>query len=213
MSISVVIADDQAMVRTGFRLILESVAGFEVAGEAANGDEAVELVRRVRPDVVLMDIRMPGIDGLRATEILTQENPDLRVVILTTYGTEKNLFAALGAGAVGFLLKDSSPRLLVAAVQNAVDGTAMLSAAVAVPLIRHFSSTSRPTRALEEPLTPKETDVVRAVAEGRTNVEISERLGISTSAVKARLCEAQRKLGTRNRTEVAIWAWQNRLVA
>ena len=214
MSVSVAIADDQEMVRTGFRMILQSLGGFSVLGEAASGDEAVELARRTRPDVILMDIRMPGIDGLRATEILMREMPALRVVILTTYGTDANLFAALRSGAVGFLLKDSKPGLLVEAVRNAADGNAMLAPDMTVRLLRHFSSGGRsgPPAVASEPLTPKELDVVRAVAQGLRNEEIGEELGISASAAKARLAEAQRKLRMRNRTEVAVWAWQSHLV-
>ncbi|WP_329460695.1 response regulator transcription factor [Streptomyces sp. NBC_01497] len=215
MTISVVIAEDQAMVRTGFRLILESLGGVKVVGEAVNGSDAVRVVRETDPDVVLMDIRMPVMNGLRATEILLAENPSLRVVIITTYDNEENVFAALRAGAVGFLLKDSSPQVLVDAVHNAVDGNAMLSPSVTVKLLKHFATggpaPSAPPGA--SPLTSREMDVVRGVARGNTNAEIAQELGISASAVKARLSEAQHRLGLRNRTEVAVWAWQSRLVA
>jgi DNA-binding NarL/FixJ family response regulator len=213
MTIRVLVADDQTLVRTGFRLILDAEPGIEVISEAADGETAVRLARRLRPDVTLMDVRMPVLDGLRATELLAGpgvEDP-LRVVVVTTYDVDENVYAALLAGACGFLLKDARPRLLVEAVHAAARGEAMVSPAVTVRLLAHF--TARAGRA--EPdvaLTARELDVVLAVARGRTNAEIADRLRISLSTVKSHLANVQGKLGARNRTEIAIWAWRNSLV-
>ncbi|MBY8849418.1 response regulator transcription factor [Saccharothrix longispora] len=213
MAIRVLVADDQALVRTGFRLILDADPGIEVISEAADGEAAVRLARRLRPDVTLMDIRMPGLDGLRATELLAGpgvEDP-LRVVVVTTYDVDENVYAALLAGACGFLLKDVRPRLLVEAVHAAAKGEAMVSPSVTVRLLEHFTAgTSR--GAPDVPLTARELDVVLAVARGRTNAEIARGLRISLSTVKSHLANVQGKIDARNRTEIAVWAWRNQLV-
>ncbi|PRY44441.1 response regulator [Umezawaea tangerina] len=215
MPIRVLIADDQTLVRTGFRLILNADPEIEVISEAADGESAVRLAQRFRPDVTLMDIRMPKLDGIRATELLagpTVADP-LRVVVVTTYDVDENVYAALLAGACGFLLKDAGPRLLVEAVHAAAKGESMVSPSVTVRLLAHF--TSDPNRSLvrpDVPLTSRELDVVLAVARGRTNAEISAELRISLSTVKTHLASVQGKLEARNRTEIAIWAWRNRLL-
>jgi DNA-binding NarL/FixJ family response regulator len=211
----VLIADDQALVRAGFRLILDGEPDIEVVGEAADGDQAVRLARQLRPDVTLMDIRMPGVDGLRATELLA--GPDvpepLHVVMVTTFGLDENVHAALRAGACGFLLKDAGPNLLVEAVHAAAHGEALVSPAITTRLLAHYARRGpRRVTPPENPLTPRELDVVKAVARGETNDEICRSLVVSMPTVKTHIGAAKRKLGVRNRTEIAIWAWESGLV-
>jgi DNA-binding NarL/FixJ family response regulator len=191
-----------------------------VIAEAADGESAVRLARRLRPDVTLMDVRMPGLDGIRATELLAGpgvEDP-LRVVVVTTYDIDENVYAALLAGACGFLLKDAGPRLLVEAVHAAAKGEAMVSPSVTVRLLAHFTGGARAGGGRRNPLDPdvpltsRELDVVLAAARGRTNAEIATELGVSLSTVKTHLASVQAKLGARNRTEIAVWAWENRLL-
>ncbi len=215
MTIRVLVADDQVLVRTGFRLVLDAAPDIEVIAEAADGESAVRLARQLRPDVTLMDIRMPKVDGLRATELLAGPAVarPLRVVVVTTYDADENVYAALLGGASGFLLKDAGPRLLVDAVRAAAHGEAMVSPSVTVRLLARFTEQAR-QRAQGTPglLTDRESDVVLAVARGRTNAEIADDLRVSLSTVKTHLASVQRKLELRNRTEIAVWAWQRGLL-
>jgi DNA-binding NarL/FixJ family response regulator len=212
VSISVLLADDQAMVRSGLRLILEDQPDITVVGEAADGVEAVELARRLRPDVCLVDIRMPRLDGLEVTRALAGPgvvNP-LRVVVVTTFDLDEYVYGALRGGATGFVLKDAGPALLIEAVRAAHAGDALVSPSVTVRLLKHL--TPAPAVKLARPLSERELEVVRAVARGRTNQEIGAELFISLSTVKSHVSGIQTKLGLRNRVEVAAWAWEHRVV-
>ncbi|RKN43132.1 response regulator [Streptomyces hoynatensis] len=209
MSIRVLLADDQAMVRGGLRMILEDQPDITVVGEAADGAEAVELARRLRPDVTLADIRMPRLDGIEVTRALTAGPDPLRVVVVTTFDLDEYVYGALRAGAVGFVLKDAGPALLVEAVRAARSGDALISPSVTVRLLAHLAPAAPPRAPV--PLTERETEVVRALARGRTNQEIADDLFLSLSTVKSHLSHVQAKLGLRNRVEVAAWAWEHRL--
>lgn len=212
MAIRVLIADDQAMVRTGFRMVLAGEPDIDVVGEAADGEEAVRRASELRPDVTLMDIRMPGLDGIEATRLLAGRHVSepLRVVVVTTFDSDENVYTALRAGAVGFLLKDSMPPLLVDAVRTAVLGESLISPTVLARLLRQWSAGSgHQSGPSAEPLTPREMEIARAVARGLANAELAAELGISPAAVRTHLAAVQRKIGARNRTETAIWAWEN----
>ncbi|MEK2473987.1 response regulator transcription factor [Streptomyces noursei] len=208
----VLIADDQDMVRTGFRLILDAQPDIEVIAEVPDGAACVEAARRLRPDVCLVDIRMPELDGLDVTRILA--GPDatdpLRVVVVTTFDQDDYVYGALQGGACGFLLKDAGPGLLVEAVRAAARGDALVSPSVTVRLLERLgphpgpAADGRPA----SPLTDRETDVARLVARGRTNQEICQELYVSLGTVKTHLGSIQTKLGVRNRVEIAAWAWE-----
>ncbi|SDP80884.1 two component transcriptional regulator, LuxR family [Actinopolyspora xinjiangensis] len=216
--IRVLIADDQEMVRAGFRMILDSEDDIEVVGDAGNGHDAVRLARELRPDVCLMDIRMPGIDGLEATRLLTEDGTaePIRVVVVTTFDLDEYVATALNNGASGFLLKDAGPALLVEAVHAAERGDALVSPQITVRLLRHFhDSGSHRHREADRPreeLTDREGEVVRAVARGLTNTEVSGELYMSLSTVKSHLAAVQGKIGARNRVEIAAWAWRTGLM-
>ncbi|MEU3307011.1 response regulator [Nocardiopsis sp. NPDC055551] len=216
MTIRVLLADDQSMVRTGFRYMLDAEDDIAVVGEAGDGVEAVRLAGELRPDVVLMDIRMPGIDGLEATRRLAGPGLDdpVKVVVVTTFDLDEYVHAALTGGAVGFLLKDAGPALLIESVRAAARGDALVSPRITVRLLRHFT---RPTARRAEPdpggLTARELDIVREVARGLTNTEVAAELYVTVSTVKTHLARVQEKLGARNRVEIAIWAHRNGLVA
>lgn len=209
MTIRVLIADDQHIVRTGLTMLLDAQPDIEVVGAAADGREAVRLARELRPDVCLFDIRMPLMDGIEATRQLA--GPDvadpLPIVVITTFDLDEYVHGALKAGARGFLLKDAGPALLTQAIRAAADGDALIAPSVTVRLLAAFAhSRTGAARQPLEPLTAREEEVLVPVAQGRTNDEIATELYISTSTVKAHLAGLMRKLGARNRVELAMWA-------
>ena len=212
MNIRVVLADDQELIRTGLRMILDAQPGIEVVGEAADGREAVALARRLRPDVCLFDIRMPDVDGIEATRQLAGPAIDdpLAVVVITTFDLDEYVYGALEAGARGFLLKDAGPELLVQAIQAAARGDALIAPSVTARLLATFSNTRAATPPAQpiEPLTAREEEVLVTVARGRTNAEIADELYISLSTVKTHLASLMNKLGVRNRVEIAMWAYE-----
>ncbi len=211
MTIRVLLADDQAMIRGGLRLILEDQPDINVVAEASDGTEAIRLARRLRPDVCLIDIRMPGKDGIEVTRAIA--GPDLtdplRVVIVTTFDLDEYVYGALQAGAVGFLLKGASPPLLIEAVRAAHAGDALISPQITLRLLQQLAPTKIQARAQPtRPLSDREIEVVQYVARGATNAELASELFISLSTVKTHLATIQEKLGVRNRVEIAAWAWE-----
>ena len=216
--IRVLIADDQEMVRAGFRMILETQDDIEVVADVPDGVSAVRLARELRPDVCLLDIRMPGMDGLEVTKSLAGPGvaDPLKVVVVTTFDMDEYVHTALSNGANGFLLKDAGPALLLEAVRAADRGDALVSPQITVRLLRHFATanaTAPAASSTTEPLTEREMDVVRAAARGLTNTEIGTELYLSLSTVKTHLAAVQAKIGARNRVEVAAWAWRTGLMA
>ena len=209
--IGVVLADDHEMVRTGFRMVLEAEEDITVQGTAGTGQDAVQQARSLRPDVVLMDIRMPGMNGLDATRLITAVPDPPRVVVVTTFDTDEYLRSALQAGASGFLLKDAGPRLLVEAVRAAAQGDALVSPSVTVRLLGEIAGT-RPAEAGDHPLSDRELEIVAAIARGRTNEEIAADLFVTLSTVKTHARNISAKLGARNRVEIAAWAWRSGLL-
>ena len=212
MTIRVVVADDQEITRTGLQMILNAQPGIEVIGEAADGRQAVELARRLRPDVCLFDIRMPGLDGIEATRLLAGPGvaAPLAIVVITTFDLDEYVYAALRAGAKGFLLKDAGPALLAQAVHAAATGNALITPSVTVRLLEAFAGTSpfSPPAQPVEPLTGREEQVLASVARGLTNGEIAAELYITLSTVKTHIAALMAKLGVRNRVEIALWAYQ-----
>jgi DNA-binding NarL/FixJ family response regulator len=213
--ISVVLADDQALVRAGFRALLEAQNDMEVVGEAADGEEAVRLAGDLAPDVILMDIRMPGVDGLSATRRIAAEERSaaVRVVILTTFGLDEYVFEAIRSGASGFLVKDTEPDELVQAVRVVADGEALLSPSVTKKLIAEFALRAKapqPTVGLDE-LTDREREVLSLVAEGLSNREIGERLFVSPATAKTHVSRAMGKLQARDRAQLVVIAYESGL--
>jgi DNA-binding NarL/FixJ family response regulator len=209
--IRVLVADDQEIVRTGLTMILNAQEGIEVVGQAGDGRAAVELARRLRPDVSLLDIRMPDVDGIEATRLLA--GPDvadpLAVVVITTFDLDEYVYAALRAGARGFLLKDAGPALLAQAIRAAASGDALIAPSITTRLLRAFADAGPldvPAQPLD-PLTAREEEVLLAVAGGRTNTEIARELFVTLSTVKSHVANLMTKLGARNRVEVALWAY------
>jgi DNA-binding NarL/FixJ family response regulator len=205
------------MIRRGLRLILEDQPDICVVGEAQDGAEAIAMARRLRPDVCLVDIRMPKLDGIEVTRALAGPgvSDPMRVIVVTTFDLDEYVYGALRGGAAGFVLKDAGPALLIEAVRAAHNGEALVSPSVTLRLLRHLNeSRAMPRgRADQAPqLSGRALEVVKAIARGRTNQEIAAELFISLSTVKSHLSAIQTKLGVRNRTEIAVWAWEHRIV-
>jgi DNA-binding NarL/FixJ family response regulator len=214
--IRVLLADDQDLVRAGFRALLDAQDDIEVVGEAGDGDEAVQLARRHRPDIVLMDIRMPGTDGLAATRTIAADGrlASVRIVILTTFELDEYVFEAIRAGASGFLVKNTKPVELLGAVRAVAAGDALLSPSVTRRLIREFAARTReaPRSPALDALTEREREVMALVAEGLTNDEIAERLVVSPLTAKTHVSRAMVKLGARDRIQLVVFAYQSGLV-
>jgi DNA-binding NarL/FixJ family response regulator len=211
--ISVLLADDQRLVRSGFRMILRADSEIDVVGEAGDGEEAVALARELKPDVVLMDVRMPKLDGIAATRLLLQEEDAPRVLVLTTFDLDEYVYGALHAGASGFLLKDAPEEQLAAAIRVAADGGALFSAGVTRRLIERYAQlgTAAPPRGLDE-LSPRELEVLRLIARGNSNAEVAAQLVLSEHTVKTHVARILQKLDLRDRTQAVIVAYESGLV-
>jgi DNA-binding NarL/FixJ family response regulator len=215
--IRVLVADDQALVRGGFRVLVDSAPDLEVVGEAGDGTEAVALARKERPDVILMDIRMPHLDGLEATRVIcgAEETEDVRVLILTTFDLDEYVYAALRAGASGFLLKDTPPDDLLAGIRVVAAGDALLAPSVTRQLISEFvrrPDSDRPPPATLDVLTAREREVLTLVARGWSNAEIAERLYLSPATAKTHVGRLLTKLQARDRTQLVVIAYETGLV-
>jgi DNA-binding NarL/FixJ family response regulator len=214
---SLLIADDQALVRVGLRKILETEPGLVVAGEAADGEDAIAQARRLQPDLVLMDIRMPVLDGIEATRRIVRDRPSTRVLILTTFGLDQYVYDALRAGASGFMLKDAPPEEIAAAVRIVAAGEALLAPAVTRTVIEEFARREppparRPPPALVE-LTPREREVLELLAGGKSNAEICDQLVVSEATVKTHVARVLQKLDLRDRVQAVVYAYETGLVA
>ena len=211
MTLRVLVADDQEIVRTGLAMILDAQEGIEVVAQAVDGQDAVERARALRPDVCLLDIRMPRLNGIEATRALA--GPDvadpMAVVVVTTFDLDDYVYGALRAGARGFLLKDCGPQLLTHAVRAAADGGSLIAPSVTTRLLKSFAAHDTPPEPVSR-LTDREEQVLVAVARGLTNHEVAAELYISLGTVKTHLGSLMNKLGVRNRVELALWAYQTR---
>jgi DNA-binding NarL/FixJ family response regulator len=218
MTIRVLIADDQMMVREGFSVLLNAMPDIEVVGEAVNGREAVDRVRELSPDVVLMDIRMPELNGIEATREIVAADSTAKVLVLTTFDLDEYVYQALRAGASGFLLKDASARQLADGVRVVASGEALLAPTVTKRLITEFSKISGTPRPMQSAmaaygdLTERETEVLVLIAHGLSNAEIAERLVVAESTIKTHVSRILVKLGLRDRTQAAVFAYEARLV-
>ena len=210
MTIRVLVADDQDIARAGLTMILDAQPDIDVVGEAADGREAVALARELRPDVCLLDIRMPEVDGIEATRQLAGPEVDdpLVVIVITTFDLDEYVHGALKAGARGFLLKDAGPDLLIQAIHAAAEGDALIAPSITARLLAAFAATrvGEPPAQPIEPLTSREEEILIPVAQGWTNHEIADDMHISISTVKTHLASLMRKLNARNRVEIAMWA-------
>ncbi|MEU0568622.1 response regulator transcription factor [Nonomuraea sp. NPDC005983] len=213
MGIRIVIVDDQAMVRAGLRMVVDSAPDMEVVGEAADGREAIAVARRTRPDIVLMDITMPRLDGPSATKELLEDPAPPKVITLTTFDTDENLYAALRAGSSGFLLKVSPPEQLIEAIRVVHAGDALLDPAVTGRVIATFAAAPdpRPSPRLAE-LTPRELEVLRMLARGISNAEIARELFVGEATVKTHVARVLMKLGLRDRAQAVVFAYESGVV-
>lgn len=215
MTVRILIADDQHLVRSGFRMILESEEGLDVVAEAPDGREAVAAARRLRPDVALLDLRMPVMDGIAATgEIVADPDLPTRVLVVTTFDTDEHVYAALRAGASGFMLKDAPPEELAAAVRLIAEGEALLAPSVTRRVIEEFARVSRDpaARSALAELTERERDVLRLMARGRSNAEIAQDLTIGGTTVKTHVGNILMKLAVRDRAQAVVAAYESGLV-
>ncbi|MGN6721724.1 MAG: response regulator [Marmoricola sp.] len=213
--IRVLLADDQPLLRMGFRMVLEAHDGLEVVGEAADGAQAVSAVAELSPDVIVMDVRMPGLDGIEATRRIVGERPDTRVLILTTFDVDEYAVEGLKAGASGFLLKDVPPAELVAAIHTVAEGDAVVAPAVTRRLLDRFirgDGDDSPDLARLEVLTSREQEVLELIGLGHTNQEIAEKLFLSEATVKSHVSRILGKLDLRDRVQAVIFAYETRLV-
>ena len=214
MSIRVLVADDQSMVRAGFRMLLSNEPDIDVVGEASNGLETVEKAARLRPTVILMDIRMPSLDGLEATRRILAADPAARVLILTTFDLDEYVYEALRAGASGFVLKDDPPEQLLTAIRIVAEGEALLSPAITKRVIEKFTRIAQPQPPKElADLTERELDVFRLIARGLSNAEIGHRLYITDATVKTHITHLLQKLNLRDRVQAVVLAHEARLFA
>jgi DNA-binding NarL/FixJ family response regulator len=213
MTIRVLVADDQAMVRAGFRVLLAGEGDIEVVAEASNGAEAVEKAGRYHPSVVLMDIRMPELDGLEATRRILADDETARILVLTTFDLDEYVYEALRIGASGFVLKDDPPEQLLAAIRTVAGGHALLSPAITKRVIKQFTRIPRPTPAPQlAELTERELDVFRLIARGLSNAEIAQQLYISDTTVKTHITHILQKLNLRDRVQAVVLAYQTGVV-
>jgi DNA-binding NarL/FixJ family response regulator len=215
MSIRLLLADDQELVRIGFRLLLEAQDDLEVVGEAADGEQAIALARELRPDVILLDIRMPRVDGIEAIGRLQALEPPPRVLVLTTFDLDEYVFGALRAGAAGFLLKDAPKDALVQAIRVIHAGDALLSPSVTRRLVEDYARRGEPTQppeAILRDLTPREREVLVLVARGMSNAEIAERLVVSEATVKSHVGSILLKLDLRDRVQAVVLAYESGIV-
>ncbi|MDX6523001.1 MAG: hypothetical protein QOI17_514 [Gaiellales bacterium] len=218
--IRILLVDDQQLLRLGFRMLLETQSDLDVVGEAGDGAEALRLVAQSRPDVVLMDVRMPGVDGIRATEQITTQYPQTRVLVLTTFDLDQYAFAALRAGASGFVLKSVEPENLLAAIRTVASGDAVVAPRITRRLLETFADQlpagDDPSASAEDPrlalLTPREREVLIEVAAGRSNAEIAGRLFLTESTIKTHVGRILPKLGLRDRVQAVVFAYETKLI-
>jgi DNA-binding NarL/FixJ family response regulator len=216
MSIRVLIADDQSMVRAGFRMILEMQDDMEVVGEVADGVETIAAVKKLKPDIVLMDIQMPGMDGLEATQRIVEMHEEIptKVLILTTFERDDDLFEALRTGACGFLLKNATPEDLVAGIRIVAEGNALLAPSVTRRVIAKFAQKPKPQDYTDylNRLTTREVDILKSVARGRTNAEIAQELFIGEATVRTHVSNLLTKLDLRDRVQIVAFAYESGIV-